>query len=167
MPPTTMPEPVVDTPEPPAVREYRIGECVVVIDDGARCLVTRFADGSTLFAAPQDDDDYRDTARDLGYGDDTWSMTKDHELAHSWLASTLGGLPRSPTLWSAANPGKPGVLNRREQGEEETRVMAFQRFVRSGLGREYLGVLGLGGRFHPDDLRAAFLAWRDAPGAIA
>jgi hypothetical protein len=161
-----MPEPVIDTPEPPAVREYRIGECVVTVDDSARCLVTRFADGSTLFAAPEDGVDYRATARDLGYGDDTWSLCVDHELIHSWLATTLYGLSRSPTLWSAANVGRPGAINRREQGMEETRVMAFQRFVRSGLGREYLGVLRVGGDpIDPDGLRDRFLAWHDNPAA--
>jgi hypothetical protein len=173
MPPIAMPEPVVDTPPAPETREYRVGECVVIVDDSTRGLLTRFADGSVLFASPEDTDAYRETAAELGYGTDTWSFCVDRALTFSWLAHTLSGLPRSPTLWTLANPGRPGGLPRRHQDAEETRVCAFQRFARTGQGREYLGCLRdavspMGGEasrpIDPDGLRDRFLAWRDGTG---
>jgi hypothetical protein len=66
-------------------------------------------------------------ARQLGYGDNTWLMTVDHEVAHTWLAWVFGrraspvllnkGMGRQCDVWTAW---------------EEENVLTFQR----GLDKE-------------------------------
>lgn len=90
---------------------YRIGEASIHVDDGRCWLETVFFDGSRVPACPEDTDEYRATALRLGYGADTWSMCRDHELGHSWLAVSRGvgefaaRLDYSPTLWAVAHGG--------------------------------------------------------------
>ena len=63
---------------------------------------------------------------ELGYGDDTWMMSRDHELSHTWLAH-LDGRPWSPTMWRLAHPSSSDVADDVAVAEEEARVLDFQR----------------------------------------
>jgi hypothetical protein len=111
----------------PWYRSFKNGVSVHVYDD-QRYLETLFEDGTKVPACPQDNDKYRSQARQLGYGDDTWRMCKDHEMAHTVVCQAFG-LPYSPTLWAVAHghaqmiPGKPGWMT-----AEEDLVLAYQRW---------------------------------------
>jgi hypothetical protein len=113
------------TGEVPEVR--RFGKVTVRIYHAHHYLETELPDGTIVPAAPHDTDEYRATAQKLGYGDDTWRLCREHELAHSELAEALG-LEYSPTLWAVAHgqhggiPGSPG-----EMAAEEDLVLAIQR----------------------------------------
>jgi hypothetical protein len=115
-------------------RTITIGECVITIDDDARRLVTRFPDGSELPATGNADPESVARAHDLGHAGDTWAMSRDHEIAHSFLAARAGR-PCSPTLYHAANPDSPVGADPEERLREECRVLTFQRFVTSGDNR--------------------------------
>ena len=80
---------------------------------------TVFPDGRVVPARPEDSDSYRETARECGYGENTFRMCLHHELLHAILAEAQG-LPYSPTIRAVAE-GRDGSL------EEESRVMQFQR----------------------------------------
>jgi hypothetical protein len=114
-------------------RWCRLGDVVWWSDDAGYCH-TEFPDGARAIARPQDDGSYRDTARRLGYGDDTAAMSREHELCHSLLAY-LAHLadpslpPHSPALWDAAH-GYGGGEDR--HWEEEERVLAFQEWFNRG-----------------------------------
>lgn len=105
-----------------------LGECTVRIFEETHYLETVFPDGSKVPAAPQESDAYRETARVHGYGDDTWRLCREHELAHTVLLQKLG-FRYSPTLWAVAHghhdsiPESPG-----EMEAEETMVLAYQRW---------------------------------------
>ena len=96
-----------------------LGQCVFALDLANQYAETRFADGTTVPACPHDTDDYRETARQLGYGADTWAMCWQHEMFHTVLA-IAAGLPYSPTLWAVAH-GEQGSV------DEEAAVLEFQR----------------------------------------
>jgi hypothetical protein len=106
--------------------QYEFARHVVVVDPAQRYVETRFPDGTTVGATPNRDDHSLRIARDLGYGDDTWAMSLDHELCHSWLAQ-VADQPWSPTLWRLAHPDDLDVANDVEVAEEEARVLEFQR----------------------------------------
>lgn len=109
------------------VRE--LGIVQVRIFEDARYLETLFEDGTKVGAAPQDTDDYRATAERLGYGADTWSMCREHEIAHTFVTQALG-LPYSPTLWAVAHGHHNG-----EMWAEEELVLAYQRWRNSRAAR--------------------------------
>jgi hypothetical protein len=62
----------------------RHGVMVRVFNDD-QYLETVFPDGSRVPAAPHDSDQYRATAVACGYGDDTWRLCREHEIAHTTL----------------------------------------------------------------------------------
>ncbi|MCU1455496.1 MAG: hypothetical protein JWN46_3642 [Acidimicrobiales bacterium] len=95
------------------------------VDDEARYVETRFADGAEVGATPNTDPHSLQTAAALGYGQDTWAMSRDHELCHTWL-SHLEGRPWSPTLWRLGHPGHPAADDDAVAAEEQ-RVLDFQR----------------------------------------
>lgn len=138
-------------------RTIRLGGCRIAVDDAARLLVTVFPDGSELPAAGNSDPESVAYAHELGYGGDTWAMSRDHEVAHTFLA-VRAGLPFCPVLHRAAcgcpadMPPGPDERQRIEAG-----VLAFQRFARTGEGRwdviYFLAHLG-----DPDGLAAEFRA---------
>jgi hypothetical protein len=82
----------------------------------------RFSDGVELWAEPQDTDQYRVTALDLGYGRDTLRQCIDHEIGHQ-LVGLLMGLGRSPTLWAVAHGQRYDYWR-----QEEAIVFALQRW---------------------------------------
>lgn len=69
-------------------------------------------------------------AHELGYGGDTWAMSRDHELLHSWLA-VRRGLPFSPTLWAVSRGDKHLTADAIREWEEGD-VLAVQKFLRLG-----------------------------------
>ena len=100
----------------------------VLVDERAHYVETRFPDGTKVGSSPTRDPHSLSVAADLGYGDDTWTMSRDHELGHSWLA-LIGGLAWSPTIWRLAHPYGPDLPDDREVAEEEARVLEFQRVL--------------------------------------
>jgi hypothetical protein len=106
--------------------QYLYPHCTVIIDDEAKYVETRFADGATVGSTPNHDAHTLRMADDLGYGIDTWTMSKDHEMAHTWLAH-VAGLPWSETFWRIAHPTAEGSVGDEQVAEEETRVLDFQR----------------------------------------
>jgi hypothetical protein len=91
---------------------------------------TRYPGLPPIDACPHDTDEYRAQARELGYGDDTAAMCREHETAHHLLAALLR-LPCSPTMRGLAlhaagiGPLWPGWR------EEEAAVLALQAFARA------------------------------------
>lgn len=98
--------------------------CAVRVFPDSRYCDTTFPDGTSVPATPTNDDWYRTVARDLGYGEDTWRMCREHEILHTWLAERAG-LPHSPTLWDVAH-GRPASD---AHYNEESAVLALQRDV--------------------------------------
>jgi hypothetical protein len=83
-------------------------------------------DGAEAQGAPQDTAEYRARAAALGYGGDTLSSCRDHDLLHAALCAWLG-LPESPVLrHSAEGRGASDLTNL-----EEDAVLAVQRFARA------------------------------------
>lgn len=72
----------------------------------------------------------------LGYGHDTWLMSRDHELSHTWLAY-LDLQALSPTMWRLAHPHSSDVAGDVEVAEEEARVLEFQRRLDKGGARPW------------------------------
>jgi hypothetical protein len=106
--------------------QYLYPHCTVIIDEAARYIETRFRDGAKVGSTPNRDEHSLRLAEDLGYGNDTWMMSKDHEMAHTWLAH-LAGLPWSETFWRVAHPDAEGSAGDEQVAEEEALVLEFQR----------------------------------------
>jgi hypothetical protein len=106
--------------------QFVFPRCRVLVDEAARYVESRMEDGTKVGATPNADDWSRRIAAELGYGGDTWSMSRDHELAHTWLAH-VEGRPWSPTMWRLAHPDSAEVADDTEVAEEEARVLDFQR----------------------------------------
>lgn len=113
----------------PTPRVCVLRGCEVWIWDQARYLETRFSDGTTVPAAPEPTESYRQTARRCGYGEDVWGLTLAHEISHTLLA-TWRGLPASPVLWAQAHEERLPVG---ETPKEEATVLAFQAWVNGNL----------------------------------
>lgn len=103
-------------------RRYRIGDCVVVVLDRWQTVRTEFPDGSEAVAQAETTDAAIDRAVDMGY-DSTWDMTRDHELAHTWLAVQQGER-FSTTLWLVAHDSD---LDQNVVRAEEARVLRQQK----------------------------------------
>jgi hypothetical protein len=76
-------------------------------------------------ARPQPNDGYRLRAIELGYGEDTALLSREHELTHHLLAHWLG-LAASPTLAAVAR----GTTDAHWRLEEAA-VLAVQAFARA------------------------------------
>ncbi|MDP9440677.1 MAG: hypothetical protein M3P34_00525 [Actinomycetota bacterium] len=105
--------------------QYVFPSCSILVDNHAQYVETRFGDGTKVGSTPNRDDHSLRVAAGLGYGDDTWSMSRDHELAHTWLAH-LAGLPWSPTMWRLAHPWDPDLPDDAAVAHEEATVLRFQ-----------------------------------------
>lgn len=106
----------------PLIVSMTLGEtCVDIYTDG---VDTVFRDGTNVWATPQGEPSYAETAQRLGYGDDLLQMCQDHETLHTVLA-VLEGRPWSPTLWHLVHP--PHWQHWRE---EEAAVMTYQAYLR-------------------------------------
>ncbi len=98
---------------------------------------TCYHDGTRVTATPEDSDPYRANAAALGYGTDTASLSRDHEILHTFLAEALG-YGSSPTLWAVAHNFGEATAPIWEQEEEETWTLAFQSYLRGGPKTEGL-----------------------------
>lgn len=132
-----------------------IGDCIVVIDDDAHTVVTRFMDGVELLAIDDPSQENVDRAHEIGYPD-TWGMNRHHDLVHSFLADREGK-PFSPTLYHACHPDSPIGSDPEERAREECKVLEFQRFVMSGDNR-WECIRWLGRDWDMDELARDFLA---------
>lgn len=103
----------------------RFGEPWYTIYVYERKLITQFRDGTTVPAAPNTDCHSVALAAELGYLD-TWDMSRDHEISHSWLARQAG-FPYSPTLWHVAHPHDPAGIPPETMAREEATVLAYQK----------------------------------------
>lgn len=110
--------------------------CRVIVDEQARYVESVMEDGAKVGATPNRDEASLRTSRDLGYGDDTWAMSRDHEISHTWLAH-VEGRPWSPTMWRLAHPHSCDVAGDTEVAEEEARVLEFQRALDKGRPRPW------------------------------
>jgi hypothetical protein len=115
---------------------YVYPEFVVLVDDDARYIETRFADGAKVGSTPNRDAHSLRVAAELGYGDDTWTMSRDHELSHAWLAHT-DGRPWSPTMWRLAHPSSELNPDDDAVAEEEARVLDYQRTLDKAAPRPW------------------------------
>ena len=106
------------------MRTLRLGSSTVEMHDSG-LTVTVLHDGHRIDALPQDDEAYRKRARDLGYGDAIFVMSREHEIAHGILAHVLG-LGESPTLRGVAQSNYW-----REWPAEEAACLALQRYARA------------------------------------
>lgn len=112
-----------------------IAACRVELHPDGR-TVTHLPDGSTVLAyphvaethGPEEVAAYAERARELGYGNDVFACSADHEIAHSLVAAALG-LDASPTLVAVA---RGEVFE--HAALEETAVLAVQRLARA-MGR--------------------------------
>jgi hypothetical protein len=89
--------------------------------------VIAWPDGTHVIGMPEDNDVYRKTAHEHGYGDDTLSLCREHELLHVALCHWLG--TPSPVMEACRLGGDmPGADIRRL---EEAAVLAIQRFAKA------------------------------------
>jgi hypothetical protein len=116
--------------------QYVFPRCRVIVDEDAQYVESRMEDGTKVGATANRDEKSLRTAADLGYGDDTWAMSRDHELSHAWLAH-LEGKPWSPTMWRLAHPQSSEVADDVAVAEEETRVLDFQRTLDKAVPRPW------------------------------
>ncbi len=106
--------------------QFVFPRCRVLVDEDARYVETRFEDGTKVGSTPNVDVGALLMGADLGYGEDTWHMSRDHEMSHTWLAH-LDRRPWSPTMWRLAHPQCSEVAGDAEVAEEEAQVLEFQR----------------------------------------
>jgi hypothetical protein len=137
-------------------RVLQIGSAEVEIHPTEPYLETRFPDGLTVPAAPQDTGAYRRTAADCGYTgpDATWNLCREHEIAHSFL-DTLAGDPWSWVLYAVARGLE---IPPAELAREEAQVLAWQRYVTTGEGQDALWWLDDPAPEQARELWAAILA---------
>jgi hypothetical protein len=96
------------------------------------CWITRdgihttLSDGYSCFGCPPDDPHYLESARALGYGDDTYQHIVEHDLLHNVLSERfLGG--HSKSIWAQAhNEGAYRMTIPEAAREEEDFVAAMQ-----------------------------------------
>lgn len=95
---------------------------VEVLSGGTRVTLPG---GEIVYGVPLDSDKYRATARDLGYGDDTLAMCRDHDPIHAALCEWLG-VPSHALREAAGLPrdAKLALL-------EEAAVLAVHKFMRA------------------------------------
>src|SRR4051812_35498735 len=101
-----------------------IGDAVVSIHGRGTCI--SWPDGTLVPGEPEDTDSYRNTALELGYGDDTVALCQDHELLHVALCHWLGF--DSP-LMEALRRAPEELAGHDIRMLEEAAVLAVQKFA--------------------------------------
>lgn len=112
---------------------------VIVTDEGS---IITLPCGAVVESNPHDTDEYRATARSLGYGegpDAALRMAQEHDVLHCRLVEWLG-IPESFSLRVAVGLGADPELAR----IEEAAVLAVQRLMRRAGGRLPSGEAGDG-----------------------
>jgi hypothetical protein len=115
---------------------YVFEHCWVAVDEEQQYVETRFADGCRIGSTPNRDDWTMHVAAALGYGTDSWAMSKDHELAHTWMAH-VAGQPWSATMWRLAHPHVLGAIGDDEVAAEEAAVLEYQRSLDKAAARPW------------------------------
>lgn len=114
------------------MKRYDFRFCYVLEIPEEHRIETHFDDGTVAHGVPHDTDEYRATARALGYGDNVWQLTVEHEILHTAIAE-MRGEHHSGSLWAQAH--KPADFefdtnNMPRVGQaEEDRLFAFQRLL--------------------------------------
>jgi len=124
------------------LRRFAFKNCEGVYYNSTKYYETVFEGEKKVPAMAQDTEDYRKTASELGYGENLDLMCLHHEVAHTVLAEA-NGKPYSPTLWAVANNQEGDVATLDEQYEEESIVLAFQKWYMTGEGDDKLRGLNL------------------------
>lgn len=113
-------------------RTVQIGACTVELWSDFLRTVLRFE----VPAAGNDDADSIRRAWELGYGGNTWHMSRDHELLHSLIAEQRGE-PYSRVLLGvgvrAAGGCKEDIISQVESDDEEALVLDVQRWILTGV----------------------------------
>lgn len=104
----------------------RFGDAVVAIHDWGTIIA--WSDGTSVHGAPEDTAEYRRTALEHGYGDDTLALCREHELLHVALCHWLG-VP-SPVM-DALRKGPDVMAGAEIRLLEESAVLAVQKFARA------------------------------------
>jgi len=86
--------------------------------------------GRAIVGYPHNTEEYRRTARRLGYDDDVMAMCADHDPLHQALARFLGIDDSQALLEAAGLPCDHNIAL-----AEEDAVMAVQRYMRMAGGR--------------------------------
>jgi hypothetical protein len=95
---------------------------------GGYCIETLFNDGSSIGACPLwGDPESLARAETLGYGDDLWLMTLEHEILHS-ISALVQGKRCSVVLWNVSH----GIEKPKGSLAEESNALALARYVRTG-----------------------------------
>lgn len=95
-------------------------------DTGAQTL---YMDGAHVEAWPHDSPDYREVAARHGYGADTLSYCRWHEVAHHRAARLLWADGRSAVLWPMAHGEEPDAGHALA---EEAVALLLQRWWQGG-----------------------------------
>lgn len=104
------------------MHSYYIGQNRIEVFEDTQTVKITFPDGTHILSAPQDNDEYRKTALDLGYGNDTWAMCKEHDPFHIFIA-VMNGKATSRALYRASLGKEPDDKDR----EEEFLVLSYQK----------------------------------------
>ena len=99
---------------------FRLGDCITVVDE---FIVNTYLPNGIVIGIACDTEDYRATAKRLGYGDDIDRLNRDHELAHTLCAQFLG-LPACPVFVRLADNVDVAT---EMTGAMEDFILAFQR----------------------------------------
>lgn len=110
-------------------KTYHFRYCWVHSSDGY--TETVFHDGTKVTAVPEDTDEYRANAQNLGYGSDIAALSREHEILHTFLAERWRDTG-SPALWAVAHGQQGAIAPRWVQEEEEAEVLAFQALLNGG-----------------------------------
>jgi hypothetical protein len=107
---------------------YQLADGTVVTIDVWGTRIT-LPTGEAVRGEPMDTPEYRDTARELGYGDgeaaDRYAMCCDHDPLHALLCDWLG-LPSHALRYAAGLAHDPRLA-----GLEEAAVLAVQKLTRA------------------------------------
>lgn len=110
----------------PRRKNHRSGSTIEILPEGSRITLSC---GTVVEGRPHDTDSYRAMARELGCGDDTLAMCREHDPLHAMLCDWLG-LGESLSLLCAAGLRAEDEIS----AAEETAVLAVQRFIRLAGG---------------------------------
>lgn len=107
--------------------------CLVEVWEEERSLITKFFDGTSVPAAPYNQEEI---AANLGYKD-PWDMVREHEILHTFLSQVIG-LSVSPTLWDVAHNKDISQTRKTLFPKEEWVVTEFQKYLNGEIYDTYI-----------------------------
>lgn len=127
-----------------ARRFYPFEDCAVwVYRDRIRTIMW---DGAYTDGVPPQDDAFRQSARDLGYGEDIYWHMMEHDLLHSYIAHSVWGR-HSTSLWNQAHNPRAYLEAMPAEAAREEKLLGGLQAALNGLAwgkallREELKVL--------------------------